>query len=301
MRRKAIPIFLLSILLLFRLNLPVVACCEGSPPGDPSCYQCQGGVWVLKPSANCGTNSDCSACYGCVSCNCQCVAEVLGVGSLLYDSSCVNCYIPFIAVPNEQQYCGCVHWSGGGDPASQDGGCVFNTRWDTPGIKTVTASTCKNSKSMQVTIAAPTNFHLVRWWDNYGQLVMYYEWDSTSGDRNHLHNCTVGERVDYSGPNPFFWPSPWQDSSENPETTEGGAWAGSATDTHKPGNITKPYHGAGFTCYQKYQYRACTGPYSTLLGPHPIDRSVYSFYLCQSGWRYEITKTGAWSAMCLPP
>jgi hypothetical protein len=50
-----------------------------------------------------------------------------------------------------------VDWSGGGTPASQDGGCTFTTNWDTIGVKTVTASIdntngCSSSKEKQVTI-----------------------------------------------------------------------------------------------------------------------------------------------------
>jgi hypothetical protein len=50
-----------------------------------------------------------------------------------------------------------VDWSGGGTPASQDGGCTFTTNWDTSGVKTVTASIdntngCSSSKEKQVTV-----------------------------------------------------------------------------------------------------------------------------------------------------
>lgn len=295
MRRKPIAIFLIS-LSFFGVNLPAIACCEGSPPGE--CYVCEDGVWVQYGDCWDG----CPTCYGCVSCNCQCVAEVISIGSLLYDSACVNCYIPFGAGVPSEQYCDCVHWSGGGNPPSQDGGCFFSTRWETPGIKTVTASTCKNSKSMQVTIAAPTNFReTYREVRPNGVLYFEYRWDSTSGNRDHLFGCTVGEKVDYPGGNPYYWPlPPWNGSSPNPTVTEGDATGGFGTDTHISKPFIKPYQAASFTATQVYRYRDGQGNHTTLLGPHPIDRSVYAFYLCLSGWRYEITKTGASSAMCLP-
>ncbi len=67
--------------------------------------------------------------------------------------ACVGCDVTFTATAEK---CSCVNWSGGGDPATQEGGCTFTTHWDTPGTKTVTASNsndgCSSSKQKQVTI-----------------------------------------------------------------------------------------------------------------------------------------------------
>lgn len=72
MRLKCI-IVMLILLFLFRLNMLVYACCEGDPPGNPSCYKCEDGRWVLADYAQCGANSDCTGqCHsGCSNCLCQ--------------------------------------------------------------------------------------------------------------------------------------------------------------------------------------------------------------------------------------
>jgi hypothetical protein len=58
-------VVLLIVLLLFCLSVPVIATCEGDPPGNPYCYECDDGVWVLKVWANCGQDSDCTGeCHG---------------------------------------------------------------------------------------------------------------------------------------------------------------------------------------------------------------------------------------------
>jgi len=79
MKIKSVVILLICLLLLSGLTLPAIACCEGTPPGDASCYICEGGVWVLKDSAGCGKDSDCAEadCYHCVDCDCvyKCTTE----------------------------------------------------------------------------------------------------------------------------------------------------------------------------------------------------------------------------------
>lgn len=49
----------LVILLLFRLSVPAIACCEGDPPGE--CYVCEDGVWIWY----CGPGQNCcgGSCY----------------------------------------------------------------------------------------------------------------------------------------------------------------------------------------------------------------------------------------------
>jgi len=190
----------------------------------------------------------------------------------------------------------------GGDP-STDVGCFFTTHWDTPGEKTVVAiNSCGNANFKQVTVAAPTNFR-----ETYreslpnGELYFEYSWDSASGDLSDLAGCTVGEHVDYPGPNPYIWPlPPWYGSTPNPTHKKGSATTGSGTDTHSSKPFIGPYQAASFSATQLYWWRDCQGNYTTLLGPHSIDRSVSAFPLCLSEWWYEIEKTGAYNATCLP-
>ena len=60
------------LLLLSSVTVPTIACCEGDPPGNPACYECEDRAWVLKDSAECGQDSDCTgACHnGCSDCSC---------------------------------------------------------------------------------------------------------------------------------------------------------------------------------------------------------------------------------------
>ena len=60
--------------LLFSLCVPVVATCEGDPPGTPFCYKCEDGAWVLQSYAQCGQDSDCTGeCHdGCPPPTCVC-------------------------------------------------------------------------------------------------------------------------------------------------------------------------------------------------------------------------------------
>lgn len=73
MKIKSIVILLACLLLLSGLTLTAKACCEGDPPGNPTCYECEEGVWVLKDWAECGQHSDCTGeCHGgCYLCTCS--------------------------------------------------------------------------------------------------------------------------------------------------------------------------------------------------------------------------------------
>jgi hypothetical protein len=231
------------------------------------------------------------------------VVEVASVTSN-YQGKCINCDITFIATTDPSGYGDLISWSGGGNP-STGSGSTFTTNWNTAGTKTVTATCGTGSKSKQVTIAAPTNFR-----ETYresrpdGVLYFEYRWDSTSGNLAHLAGCKVGEKVDYPGGNPYNWPSPpWNVSTTNPYIPpEVDASAGLGTDTHGTGGpFIKPYQAASFTATQVYRYSDCGGSYTTLMGPHSIDRVVYTNPYCTSGWTYRITKTGAMAYVCLPP
>jgi len=86
-----------------------------------------------------------------VDCECECDITVNSVSSD-EDEACVGCNVTFTA--DVTGSCSCVDWSGGDDPASQDGGRSFTTKWNTAGAKTVTATPdCGDStKQKQVTI-----------------------------------------------------------------------------------------------------------------------------------------------------
>lgn len=130
MRKKNIAIFLLSVISLFRLNVPAIACCEGSPPGDPSCYECRDGVWKLKAGAECGQTLDCTfggeGCEICVDCMCQdddslCEADECCIDGMCTDPVCDNCHNLYDALPE------CGHYVGdpNGTPCKTDW-CIVN-------------------------------------------------------------------------------------------------------------------------------------------------------------------------------
>ena len=238
----------------------------------------------------------CPDCYYWDGANCICTVSVTSVTSDK-DVACVGCDITFTATISGS--CSCVSWSGGGDPASGSG-CTFTTHWDGYGTKTVIASCCSNSKSKQVTIAAPTNFHQTDWEAREnGELYFEYEWDSTTGDGNEadLSGCMVGERVDYPGTNdPYCFPSPpWSHCWDNPTIIDLPATAGGFADTHSPGFFMKPYQFSLFSASQIYRYRSCTGAYTPLMGVLPIDRFVSWTEWPHGTWVYTITKNGGFA------
>lgn len=297
MKIKSIVRLLTCLLLLSGLTVPAIACCEGEPPGDPFCFTCEDGVWVLKDWADCGRAATCGdpSCYECVSCICVPV-EVSSVTSDK-DGACVGCGITFTATTNPPGHESDVEWfAPGGDP-STGFGATFTTHWDTTGTKTVTASLCGTSKSRQVTIAAPTNFHLVEWWDfGDGELELYYEWDSTSGDWQHLDGCLVGEEVIYPGSGPYYEPpDPPFDNWEFPNPTYGSvdATLGYLWDYHLVGGpgFSEPYCNESFTAFQQFRYWDCAGSYTPLLNAPDIIREVFESVL----WRYSTTQVPAYA------
>ena len=64
------------VALLFWVTVPARACCEGVPPGNPACYECRDGAWVLKGGADCGKDSDCSPGSGKICVNCKCCMNI---------------------------------------------------------------------------------------------------------------------------------------------------------------------------------------------------------------------------------
>jgi hypothetical protein len=150
---------------------------------------------------------------------------------------------------------------------------------------------------MQVTVAKPTNMHQTKWKDlGGGTLYFEYKWESTSGDLNDLAGCSVREKVDYPGGNPYYFPSPpWDGDVDNPTLRPDPpipATDGNLVDTHSPPDFKKPYCAAYFCATQEYQYRPCVGNWETLLSIGSIDRFVTPEGVL---WRYTIFKSGAYA------
>jgi hypothetical protein len=79
------------------------------------------------------------------------IAEVASV-TADKDDACVNENITFTVTTNPAGHYDLVSWSGGGTPASQEGGQTFTTQWSTCDTQTVTATCGSSSKSKSVTI-----------------------------------------------------------------------------------------------------------------------------------------------------
>ncbi len=145
-------IFLIFCLLLsFMLRVQALGCgCSGSKPG--SCYKCVNGSWVEY--GNCwGGCPCCDFCSDCWCTTCPITGGNLAGPNELY----VGWNTIFALTINTGGapcgYCD-IEWSGGGEPATQQGGATFTTHWDTIGEKTVTAtsSSCSWSFSKEVTV-----------------------------------------------------------------------------------------------------------------------------------------------------
>ena len=135
-----------------------------------------------------------------------------------------------------------------------------------------------------------------------GVLRFKYKWDSTTGDLADLGNCSIREKVDYPGGNPYQWPSPpWgleicavpnPTLAPNPPIP---GTDGALQDTHGAcPNFTIPYQAASFVAMQVYQYQcSCMENWETLLGIGPI----YRFVTGEEGglWRYSIIKSGEYA------
>lgn len=90
MKIKPLTIFLIC-LFLSSFTVPVIACCEGDPPGDyPHCYECEAGVWVLKAGLECGSDSDCEPCQVCNSDDCFCDDLCWGCQECI-ETCCISC------------------------------------------------------------------------------------------------------------------------------------------------------------------------------------------------------------------
>jgi hypothetical protein len=67
-------------------------------------------------------------------------------------STCVDTGATFTVVTDPSGHYEDIQWSGGGIPATQNGGETFATQWDTTGVKSVTATCGSSSDSKSITI-----------------------------------------------------------------------------------------------------------------------------------------------------
>jgi hypothetical protein len=298
--------------------------CEDNDYECDVCEECQDGNCVTDFMVECSKDSDCpgechtcdtetptcacenddgkcDVCQSCEDGECKCYE----IASLDSDTGgiCVGCDVTFTVTTDPADKCDCVEWSGGGTPASQDGGCTFITYWGTGGQKTVTASIkgdCTSSKDKGVVIGCPIFFREVAREDlGNGVIHFEYAWESSSATLADLYGCLVVEKVEYQGGNPYVPPDPPFDnwSLENPEINNFLASDGSFWDIHLHYGFSKPYSEKDFTATQIYRYSDGKGNWTTLAGPLSIDRSVYED---APDWKYKVEKTGLSSELTLP-
>jgi hypothetical protein len=206
-----------------------------------------------------------------------------------------------------------VYWSGSGSLS-------FNGSYSSAGSKTVWDTlecSCDNifvaqaQQAVDVVCPVPTNFRQTNVGASAGVLFFSYTWDSSTGNRADLADCTIHEHVTYPGSNPYSPPSPpfySQGQIPNPTilpdppvpaTDEGMGDIHSHAGTFSP--FETPYSAASVTATQHYRYVcpcANGGQPVNLLGPLSITRSVS---IVGSDWTYTITKpTGGQSSLVLP-
>ena len=147
--QKYIISFLACLLLLSGLTVPARA--HPCTPGHCGpCRECIGGHCICVEE--CCHESDCPDvyCYDCIACDC--VAVIVVAIDSFADCTYVGDYIVFLATTYPPNHGSQVQWSApGGHPSSETGGTLW-TYWDTPGLKTVTASLCGSSMEKQVNI-----------------------------------------------------------------------------------------------------------------------------------------------------
>jgi hypothetical protein len=170
-----------------------------------------------------------------------------------------------------------------------------------PGNRSVTVTAngqASNSVNFFVR-AVPVNFRQVGKSDvGDGVLRFDYAWDSSSGQFNHLSECTVSESVVYPGTaSAYSWPEPFPIiNTANPTITSVPGSDGAVTDFHglegkKGTDFRKPYFASSFTAQQTVSYTCGSGDTAlsgNLLGPLPIERSVNQNQ--DGSWKYTVTK-----------
>jgi YD repeat-containing protein len=207
-------------------------------------------------------------------------------------------------------------FSANGVPIPSDGLNSTSTAFSTPGTYIVHAgcecSGCDLFGDDTVTVnvvaapfcAVPTNFRQTSVQAagvGIGtHLLWTYAWDSSTGNRNDLGSCLVGEIVDYPGIGPgFFYQSPpfptnptngTRDPTEiNVRGSDGGI--GDRNMVPGIGNFRTPYSSSSVTAIQNWRYSCpCknAGAWINLFGPLHINRSVSQN--ANGSWKYTITK-----------
>jgi hypothetical protein len=142
--------------------------------------------------------------------------------------------------------------------------------------------------------------------DPRGRLRLYFTWDSSTGDRQHLQGCYIREAVRYpGGPTPPSPPFP-NYTFQYPPATGVSATNELMSDDHDPpsGEFVRPYSESTFSARQDYEYRCqCQGTeewtvfdgFRNLL----IERKVTSDN-GTSPWRYEVRTQGEVCSFPLP-
>jgi hypothetical protein len=180
--------------------------------------------------------------------------------------------------------------------------------WENNGSHCVNQpNTVSGSSEMEVNCAYPVNFRQVGDGEDIGggTLRFNYQWDSNTGNLQHLSRCFVGEIVTYPGTNdPYSPPSPpFPDVArfDNPTIVDVQATAGALYDSHRiQGTFVRPFSSSSFTATQYYRYKCpCLnrGNYVNLTGPISITRSVFEVPFL--GWGFGVSKSNASAKLLL--
>jgi hypothetical protein len=148
--------------------------------------------------------------------------------------------------------------------------------------------------------AHPVNFRPLDGYDAGGGVLHFdYAWDSSTTHLADLSGCSVQEKVDYPGGNPYTWPSPpWNTATPNPALAPNPPMSGTvggASDDHGTGKLVSPYTAIYFIATQNYRYQCGTGSWIVLYGPLSITRNVSKN--TNGSFKYSINKGGVFATI----
>jgi len=174
-------------------------------------------------------------------------------------------------------------------------------------VAVATALACEAFCNVEPPCAYPVNFRQVGApVGANGILVFEYTWDSSTGRREDLSNCIVGEIVTYpSAANPYIFQSPpfafhLDNRPDNPTEINLGGQVTGFFDRHKHGGFVQLYSQVSIRATQYYRYKCpCRsgGNFVNLKGPIYIDRVIAPEGF---GWKYTLTKEIYTSMVNLP-